>query len=322
MKIKILSLFLFITCLLSSCSDSAEDSVCTSNIDNSEYSPILTNDFLQISTLQKLELINDSVCSSSIDSAEGPLNLNNNLVNEVIIADTQGFYDGVRYGWSVGKGFGKVGNAALFGTLFAAGYSAVAFLFEGISALVDYFTDCQVAMRAASHVYSNDNLTNICQTELNNYKVEYSKSEISILTYSYCHNEILHGMRKNAIEFHVPLDSVFSSDQILILNSEDFKNNFADIQNRVGNISLDFVEAEYSYETQIFSRYLRGLSLIKSNNFRDSLKKVSDLRKEYAKVINEDSMLSQEHKDGLNMAFGVTPFSLIYWNTQLSQNER
>lgn len=49
---------------------------------------------------------------------------------------------------------------------------------------------------------------------------------------------------------------------------------------------------------------------------------MSDLRKEYAKVINEDSMLSQEHKDGLNMAFGVTPFSLIYWNTQLSQNER
>lgn len=99
MKIKFLSLFLFVTSLLSSCSDSVEDSVCTSNIDNSEYSPILTNDFLQNSTLQKLELINDSVCSSSIDSAEGPLNLNNNLVNEVIIADTQGFYDGVRYGW-------------------------------------------------------------------------------------------------------------------------------------------------------------------------------------------------------------------------------
>lgn len=301
-----------------SCSKNLEDIQNDSKIcKNSQNEFLISRSFSEFendATFCKLQQINDSIVGS--ENRVSTYSIKNKLGLAILAAvDARGFIDGARYGWQHGNSFSsKLSNATLFGVIFSVAYSA-AVVIEGIveNSFGNVKNSRNVASATAS-VYQQYNINyNVCQT-INLFSIRVESQDMPLISNSFVHNPVLSILKNEGVVFHPDWSQTFSQDQISIINSEDFKEMYANIDNQLESDTELLNDTLYPRECQIFARYLKAIRSTQSKDFNECFKKIEGLCYEYCNVIKSDNKISEDHKNDLIMSLYVAPFSVIYWH--------
>ncbi|MCM1475740.1 MAG: hypothetical protein NC036_05770 [Muribaculaceae bacterium] len=280
----------------------------------------------QLATLHKLESINDSIQSSSYNDSNFFNGTRSSwYFDEIVISDTKGFFDGLRYGLSHGKGiWGKITTSTACAISFGIAYSLVASIVNIFAQPAqNKFTHNDIMLCAAATCdvnYVKNKLHDIRQEEPQ-LLVENTEEE---LEYALMHNLVLETMDNLEVGVIYPesvLYNLYSDEQITFLKSDRTKNYYnavPTIVTKQTSIYSHIPLRSYYYETRIMETFNQGLSQLNTTN-TDTYKNMSiSLCKEYINVISDDDNVNIDIKNSLVSSFYVTPLSAKYWSNKVN----
>lgn len=324
---KLISILICVICVFTGCNRSEEvandiyNSLEKTRNEDREGSKIATVLSLEEAmTLERLDAINDSIASMA--GAGRPVNVTtrsgNNIATIMFEADARGFWEGIKWGLTHGKGItGRISSAAISGVLMSVSYS--------LSALITTV----VNTASPAQMPNNYNLLSAVATSWNNSHVQsqmwnytgghstlYEPGTDVSLQMALTHNEVLKTMESDALLPSGPMYDLMSSDQIALFNSDKFKRYFNAVPNIVNqtDVFANYCsELPYYKENLVMNKFYEGLNMIPEDS-NDRPVAVEALSKQYVRTVKGTGWLSDNTKMAMYASFYIAPLSLDYWS--------
>lgn len=220
----------------------------------------------------------------------------------IIIADIRGAIDGAKWGSKLLGPTGSVLGAAIGGIA----YSAMAAACCSSRASSDYpISQLQVELAYVAAV-KNDSLLKeqldksiVCINIPQKYDLSY---KVGLY-----HNAALKIIREDII-LGYELEEGLTPEEIIMLHSEEFRNNFIYSMNNPHVFSFDYISANQTKEDRIIQLFLQAYQEYPSDVYD-----VNYLINKYIEIIENDSQITDTQKCAVYSALSTAIFSTNYW---------
>ena len=220
----------------------------------------------------------------------------------IIIADIRGAIDGAKWGSKLLGPTGSVLGADIGGIA----YSAMAAACCSSRASSDYpISQLQVELAYVAAV-KNDSLLKeqldksiVCINIPQKYDLSY---KVGLY-----HNAALKIIREDII-LGYELEEGLTPEEIIMLHSEEFRNNFIYSMNNPHVFSFDYISANQTKEDRVIQLFLQAYQEYPSDVYD-----VNYLINKYIEIIENDSQITDTQKCAVYSALSTAIFSTNYW---------
>ncbi|MDE5924293.1 MAG: hypothetical protein K2G75_03120, partial [Muribaculaceae bacterium] len=141
----------------------------------------------------------------------------------------------------------------------------------------------------------------------------YEDLKLSVL-----HNAVILNHEDGVLLPSGPAENLYSPEQIAWLNSDEVQKHYNSIPTVLSSETGTYVSPMFMpYESRIASAYVTGLRQLGQLSVSQTYVSSRDLCKEYTKVVQEDSGVSEETVGNLISTFYMGPVSAKCWKTHL-----